>query len=246
MIQKISILRLRNPEILQFVRQLLVIVLGSDPEKLKVGPQMQALQNALTVAERIFKKDVSSPLTDVLVDLDEKRDKLLVGIRTNIDSFTYHFNEETRTAALRLKDHLATFGSNITKENYMRESALINKLVTDWRTKPELSNSVAALNLQLWMKKLDDANELFNSSYLERNKIMGNISGDAFREKKEEIGLAYDKLIARLNSHYDIQDGVEPFATIVRQINELIDKYHLLIVGRRRGEAVQPVSTSTN
>jgi len=246
MIQKISILRLRNPEILQFVRQLLVIVLGPDPEKLKVGPQTQALQNSLTVAERIFKKDVSSPLTDVLVDLDEKRDKLLVGIRTNVDSFTYHFNEETRTASLRLKDHLATFGSSITKENYMRESALINKLVTDWRSNPELSNSVAALNLQLWVQKLDDANELFNSRYLERNKVMGNISTDAFREKKEELSVAYDKLIARLNSHYDIQEGAEPFATVARQINELIDKYHLLIIGRKRGETEQPVSSSAS
>lgn len=246
MIQKISILRLRNPEILQFVRQLLVIVLGPDPEKLMVGPQTQALQNALTVAERIFKKDVSSPLTDVLVDLDEKRDKLLVGIRTNIDSFTYHFNEETRMAALRLKDHLATFGSTIIKENYMRESALINKLVTDWRTKPEFSNSVAALNLNLWLKNLNDANELFNARYLERNKAMGNISADAFREKKDELSVVYEKLIARLNSHYDIQEGAEPFATVVRQINELIDKYHLLIIGRKRGETEQPVPSSSN
>ena len=246
MITKFSILRLRNPEILQFVRQLLVIVLGPDPEKLKVGPQTQALKNALSVAERAFKKDNSSSLTEMLVELDEKRDKLLVGISTYVDAFTNHFNEETRMAAHLLKDHLASFGTRIIKENYMRESALINKLVTDWRTKPELSHCVAALNLNLWLKSLEDANEAFNARYLERNREMSNVTADVFREKKEELSVAHEKLIARLNSYYDILDGVEPFATVVKETNELIEKYHLLTVGRKRGEVVQPVPSSAN
>lgn len=246
MIHKISINRLRNPELLQFTRQLATIVQTLDPEKLKVQTQFQAFQNALTVADRAFKKENSSALTEVLVELDEKRDKLLVGISTYVEAFTYHFNDEARMAAQLLKDHLATFGGRITKENYMRESALINKLVSDWRTKPELSNCVAALNLNLWLKNLYEANELFNTRYLERNREMGNISGDAFREKKEVLASAYDKLLARLNSHYDILEGVEPFATVAKEINELNEKYHLLIVGRKRGEVVQQAPSLTN
>ncbi|NOS90348.1 MAG: hypothetical protein HOP30_00345 [Cyclobacteriaceae bacterium] len=246
MVLKISILRLRNPEILQFIRQLAIIVQRLDPEKLKVSSQYQAMQNALSVAERAFKKDNSSSLTEMLVELDEKRDKLLVGIITYVDAFTNHFNEETRMAAQLLKDHLASFGTRIIKENYMRESALINKLVTDWRTKPELSNCVAALNLNLWLKNLDDANEAFNTRYLDRNRELSNVTADVFREKKEILSMTYDKLIARLNSHYDILDGVEPFATVANEINELNEKYHLLIVGRKRGDVEQPVSSSAN
>ncbi len=246
MITKFSILRLRNPEILQFIRQLLVIVLGLDQEKLKVGPQTRALQNALPVAERAFKKENSSSLTEMLVELDEKRDKLLVGISTCVDAFTNHFNEETRMAAQLLKDHLASFGTRIIKENYMRESALINKLVTDWRTKAEFSHCVAALNLNLWLKSLDDANEAFNARYLERNSEMSNVTADVFREKKEELSVVHEKLIARLNSHYDIQEGAEPFATVVKETNELIEKYHLLAVGRKRGEVKQPIPSLAN
>ncbi|MCE2996229.1 MAG: DUF6261 family protein [Cyclobacteriaceae bacterium] len=246
MIKKISIHRLRNAELLQFNRQLLEIVSVHNPEELKISAQLQAHKNALSVTERAFKKENSSPLTEVLIDLDEKRDKLLIGISTCVDAFTNHFNEETRMAAQLLKDNLASFGTTIIRENYMRESALINKLVTDWRTKPEFSNCVAALNLNLWLKSLYDANEAFNTRYLERNKAMGSVNADVFKQKKQELIATYDKLIYRLNALNEIEDGAEPFTTVVQQINELIDKYHLLIIGRRRGEAVQPVSTSTN
>ena len=240
MVQKIRIARLRNPELLQFTRHLLDIVQKLDPEKLKVVDQSTALKNTLAAAERAFKKENSSALTDVLVELDEKRDKLLVGISSCVDGFTNHFDEETRAAAQLLKDHLASFGTSIVRENYMRESALITKLVSDWRTRPELKKAMTALNLTLWLKNLSDMNELFNTRYLERNREMGNVTADAFREKKEELIIAYEKLIARLNSYYDIMEGVEPFATAANDVNELNEKYQLLMVGRKRGEPEEP------
>ncbi len=245
MIQKIRIARLRNPELLQFIRHLLDIVLKLDPDKLKVGEQTNTLKNALTVTERAFKKETSSMLTDVLVELDEKRDKLLVGIGYCVDAFLHHYEDERRAAAVLLKDHLASFGRSIARENYMRESALINKLVSDWRTKPELKKAMMELDLSMWIKNLNDLNELFNVRYLERNRELGNISGEAFTEKKEELITAYEKLIARMNSYHDIMEGAEPFATAANDVNALNEKYQLLMARRKRNDSEEPTQQTS-
>jgi len=238
-IRKISSYRLRNAELLQFNRQLLEMVRTHDPEKLKVTAQFQAHLDAFKVAEGAFKKTHALPLTKELAELDKKRDQLFQGIHLLVQGNACHFEKVPRQCAVLLKEHIDSFGINIRRQNYMRESALLNKLVTDWRANALLYDAVTTLGLTNWLNQLADVNRAFDECYLERNKMLSKITPDKFREKRDDLSNAYQKLISRLNSHYDIAEGAEPFASVAVKINALSERYRLLIPNGKSSEAEQ-------
>jgi hypothetical protein len=235
MTNKISVNRLRNGEFLQFHNNVISIITDNNPDALLVTAQFNPLKNATAEAEALFNKERGSSFTEELTLLDERRDKAINGIFFFLEAHQNHFDAAINSNTRVLKTNLDAHGTGIARENYQVETTIIKKVVTDWATKPELAAAVAALGLTNWLAELDTANKAFDAKFLERNKHQGATASDKLKEKRVEVVAAYEKLVRRINSQFDINEGAEPFGKTVRELNVLIEKFNRLLAGRGKG-----------
>jgi len=56
----------------------------------------------------------------------------------NINSLVFHFDAALSAPVLVLQNDLKIYTTNIARKNYNTETALINNLIADWETKPNL------------------------------------------------------------------------------------------------------------
>lgn len=241
MINAINLPALRNAEFLQFSKDALSIIQLNNPTALNVTPWFTAFKSVTHDIEALFKTDRSNPITEELQTIDQRRDDAITGITAVVQGYASHFAPATAAAAKTLTDHLAVFGVGIARENYQSETAIINSIITDWNTKSELVAAIAVLGLGSWATELDTANKAFNTQYLARTQQLGAISPDTIKAKRAEATNAWYKLRDKLSAFYEIQDGAEPFAKTVNELNALLDQYNSLIKGRKGAVGTAPV-----
>jgi Family of unknown function (DUF6261) len=235
MIKGIALQTLRNAEFLQFLKLVLSIFSANDPAVLQVLEQFNALEAAKSNVELLFNKDQASAHTDEVAALDAKRDDLINGIIALVQGNTYHFDAAIKKQALALQTNIASYGSGIARENYLSETAILDKLINDWETKPELAAAIVALQLSEWKTQLASANAAFNAKYLERTKELGAASPEKLKEKRQEAANAYLELRDMLVSYANINKKKPPFGNAVNELNALIDQYNSLLASRKGG-----------
>jgi hypothetical protein len=235
MTERIKLKSLRNGEFLQFSNNVISIITDNNPDALLVTALFNPMKNATAEAEALFNKERGSSITEELTLLDERRDKAINGILLFLESHQNHFDAAISNATRVLKTNLDAHGTGIAKENYQVETTILKKIVADWTTKPELAAAVTTLGLTSWLAELDAANKAFDAKFLERNKQQGAAPTDKLKEKRVEVVAAYEKLVKRINSQFDINEGAEPFGKTVRELNVLIEKFNRLLAGRGKG-----------
>lgn len=232
MINSITLQPLRNGEFLQFLTDVLVIVNKKDPAALKVVALNDALKAKTDEAEKLFKISQSSLITQEIEQLDQRRDDAINGILALASGFGYSADAAIKKHAQALSAHLALFGNGIARDNMLSETTTIRNIVNDWEAKPELKAALTALGLTAWKTELEAANAAFYASFTARNEEFAAASPDNLRLKRLEANAAYYKLRDRLNSHFDINEGAEPWASTISLINQTIANYNALLARR--------------
>jgi len=231
MINSINLLLLRHAEYLQFMSNFLSLVDSNGPALLNVVAQYNALKAKVGEIQALFKKDRASATTPEIIAYDENRDRDITGISTVIDGFCYYFEPEKADAANLLKNNLKLYGAGIYKQNYVAETALLNEIIADWETKPELAAALSLLGLVDWKNSLKTNNETFNAKYLARTQEYGAASPETVKQKREEAMVLY----------YDLRKFLEAYATInntplytktINELNALIEQYNTLLTNR--------------
>lgn len=239
MINSITLAALRNAEFLQFSNDALSIVQRNDPAALSVTTWYNAFKTVTTEIDALFKTDQSSAITETLQELDVRRDNAINGILFTVQGYTYHFAPTTAAAAKILEHHLSVFGAGIARTNLQSETAILNSIVTDLKNKPELIGAIAALGMDSWVTELDTANKTFSTKYLDRTQEMGAVSPDTIKAKRLEGAAAWYKLRDKLNAYYEINEGAEPWAKTINDLNALTEQYNALINNRKGGDETQ-------
>jgi hypothetical protein len=240
MIAILPLPKLRNSEFIQFIKDVLGIVSLNDPQALLVLSQFDALKTEKDVLESLFNKEQASALTDELIALDDQRDNLLNGIIALVQGHTYSLDSVIKKSALALQANITSYGTGITRENYQSETTIIDNLLDDWGTKPELAAAIVMLNLAGWQTQLAAANAAFNAKYLARTQEMGSAPPDSLKEKRALATTAYNELSGFINSYFTINKGIAPFGKVTNELNALIDQYNRLIAGRGKGTELPP------
>jgi len=242
LINGIRLLALRNSEFLQFNKDVLEIVRLNDPAALKVPLQYKALQDITETIDALFKTEKGSATTQVIIDLDLRRDKAIIGLAAIINGYTYHFDEGVSAAAGKLQFNLANYGASIARENYQSETAIISNVIADWTNKPELAAAVQQLQLGDWIAELTVANNEFNKVYISRTQEFAAASPDTIFEKRQEATQLYYNLRDMLNAWFTITQGAAPFNKATQECNALIDQYNKLVAtnGDTGGEDIPP------
>jgi Family of unknown function (DUF6261) len=236
MIYSIDLPKLRNPEYLQFEKDFVAIATRNNPSALQITTKLDALNLKTIELDNLFVKVLANENTQVLVNIDENRDKAINGITFTVTGLAYHFDENIRNAAQKILDNLALYGSGIAKLNYLAETSVITNIINDWETKPVLIDALNVLNLTNWKDYLKTQNNLFNEVYLNRTQEYGNASLENFKGKREETNVAYYALRDRINAlHTLVETPPSPYSTIINELNALIEQYNTLINNRAAG-----------
>jgi hypothetical protein len=235
MIKSIELPRLRNGEYSQLMQDVLNVTRDNDPALMKVQVPFTALETIAGEIESLFKVPTSSVITGELEKLDLLRDNTLKGITGIIHSTTYSNDPIIKGHAAMLDIHLALFGKDITKDSYQSETSSIRNIIIDWDTKPELKAAMTALNLNSWRVELENANNSFAEYYLLRAKEQGFNITESLKTKRLKANKAYYTLRDILNGYYVIENGAEPYKSVVAYINGLLTNYTDLLDRRRSG-----------
>ncbi|MCV9387917.1 DUF6261 family protein [Reichenbachiella ulvae] len=217
----------------------LTLVERKDPVAMKVDTAYTNLKTENDQLTQLLNPIKGSKLTAQMEAADDLRDQLLVGINSIVTGFTYHYEEELRRHAEVLLKHLDQFGgSGLARENYQSETAGINSMLLDWESESALSAAITELNLEGWKTKLQEANDDFSDLFL--NRTEENSAGEvvSVREQRNKMRPLYYRLRDVIASYHTIENGAEPYHTVVKQLNALIDKYKRLLTSRQ-GKAVE-------
>jgi len=232
MINSIKLQTLRNSEYIQFFTDVLKVVSNNNPEALEVKALYDALHSKANEIESLFKVSQGSMVTKEIENLDARRDKAINGVTLIIQALTYSADLTVSNYAKTLEAHLSLFGTGIAKDNYLSETTVLRNIVNDWKTKPDLKEAITTLQLLSWQTEMEQANNEFSETYSKRNDQLAGASGDKLKALRLEGNEAYYKLRTRLNSYLDINEGTDPWATTVNQINQNINNY-LALLNRR-------------
>jgi len=236
MINAIELPRLRNAEYIQFHKDFLAIVRANNPALLGVQQQHDAVQTLLEVLEDIFVTEQGSAITADVSIQDARRDQAITGFTSMVSAYTYHFNPVTAKQAETINRQIAKYGTGIARQNYQAETAIIDNLLSDLATKPDVAAAVTALNLGAWQTELEQANAAFNAAYLQRTQEIGALGKDKLLAKRQETNDGYYRLRSFLDSYYTINEGVAPWGKTCDELNALIEQYNSMMAGRGTGE----------
>lgn len=228
MISAIDLAKLRNSEFLQFGTFFSNFVVANDPVALNIAPQHTAFKAKLDETAGLFKVEKSSPLTQELILLDERRDKAISGIAGVIDSYGNHFDPATIQATTILAANLNIYGTGIARLNTQEETSTIKAIVNDWETKSELTAAITKLVLSTWVAELKAANLLYEQKYFERTQEYGAANPETLKQKREETMAAYYMLRDFINANLILHPSAA-FIALENGLNALIEQYNALI-----------------
>lgn len=130
------------------------------------------------------------------------------------------------------------YGIGIARLNYPSETAILNNLLRDWESKPELTNAVNLFNIFGWVVEMKTANDEFNTKYLSRTQEYGDANPETIKSKREEVNTEYYALRDRINAlHLLIETLPSPYNTVINQLNALTDQYNKLLINRTESSA---------
>lgn len=228
MINSIDLAKLRNSEFLQFGTFISDFVVANDPVVLNIVPQHTAFKTILDETAGLFKVEKSSPITQDLILLDERRDKAISGIAGVIGYYGNHFDAATLQAANLLITNLNTYGTGIARLNTQEETSTIKAIVNDWETRPELTAAIAKLGFTMWVAELKAANLLYEQKYFEWTVEYGSANPETLKQKRSETMDAYNELRSYIDANLILHPSAA-YSALENGINALIDQYNTLI-----------------
>lgn len=227
MINKIRFHYLRMGEFIEFLYDVLIICQQKTTEAMKLAASIAALQTDTETFDQNFKLDPGSPVTQELIDLDDRRDDCIIGIRYLLEAYVRYFTQAMKSAARSLLDSMDKYGTSIARLNFPTETSTINSLLEEWETKPVLSGAVTTLTLSAWITELKTVNASFKQKYVTRSTDKGSEGNLKTLEVRKAALNAYRNLIQRIEAGATLADD-NSYAELIASLNVHIDKYNLI------------------
>ncbi len=246
MINKITLVTLRQDEILQFNNDVTSLISLNNPEALKIQKPLARLKSTNEEIGTMITAESYTPLTEELNLLDMRRDVAIIGISQVVEGFTNHFDPIFRKYATLLQSNINLYGPAIARQSLPVETASLTNLTNDWKTKPALKEAITAFNLDGWLSELIEANIAFNKKYIERAEKTGNASDSSVKPKRNEAAKIWMELRDLIESRYKItlddEGDTAPYLKLINSLNAIIEKYNQLIAVRTKDKPSAPIS----
>jgi len=217
--------RYRNSEFLQYMKDVLGLLDAHDVSALSLTTQYNNLNEQINLMDGLFQQQLSSGITQELIDIDTTRDKAFSGIKGLLEAYMLHYDSATVNAARSLLYNLNNYGSGIPRMSYQAETAVIDSMLADWETEANLSAAVTALKLSDWIAELKARNENFNARYLARVTETASGSAESFTKIRDDGAMAYRDLHAHISAHATLGNN-EIHKSLEKEISVLAKQYN--------------------
>ncbi len=167
-------------------------------------------------------------LTAAIKEADEQRNSTIIGFNDAISSCTRHFNDEVKEAGLAISTIVGHYGT-IQRKNYEAKSAAINDLILELTS--NFAEALKATATKQWIVELKKDNTTFKELQNERYTADANSDHITMTDARAVLDISYKALIKMINA-LALVNGVEKYESFIKELNERIDSYNLLIQRR--------------
>lgn len=234
MFTRIHLPHLRKSEFLNFFKEIVDRCKRFDVVALLIGSRVAALTAESLKLETAYNKDSGSDITDVLADLDDRRDHGINGIKLSCEGFTHSFLKPIADAASLILGSIEKHPAGIARMNYKAETSEINSLILEWEGSIEMTTALETLGFTSWVAELKETNTLFGETQQDRIDDKHESKGDSFSELRPDAMAVYDKLCKGIGAHYELDENPEHLK-LMDTINLIIDEYNLILTKREGG-----------
>lgn len=238
MLHTSSFRQLRNPEFIQQGKDLASVITTANPTNLLIQKQYDLFNTSVLALEDAFKLSQKNPLTQILIDIDAKRDDLFMGMCFIMDGHFKSWLPNVKAHAKLLIDSVAVYGRDLVDANFQAETASLNSIIDKWENTPNLTAAITALNLTAWKNELKTTNTLYATTYTDRAVADGNTDAlPKIKSLRETVIAAWAKfqkvLIGKIEEYEDDAVKAPLYTVLENSINGVLNKYNVLLTQRQ-------------
>ena len=218
----------RNVAFIAFLKDTSTIVSKFNAKTLKLDVALAKLSTDIAAMDAIFGTAKGNANTELIEELDARRDAAITGIMYLAEAYTKHFEPAQQDAGKLILSTINNYGKRIYKLNLLAETEVLRSLVTDFETKPEVANAINQLNINNWVEELKTANNEFNTVYLTRNTELAEQPDLNIQNLRTPANQNFEALIALVTAYNTITPNAD-YKKILDEVEELIIKYNATI-----------------
>lgn len=189
----------------------------------------------------IQKRKNSSYSKDV-IDKDNARDKVIISMKQNINSYITLGDSETKESAISIQNVLQNIATGIETMPYTEETSYIKKLITELK-KPEYQKAVETLRFDYLIKLLEKANAEFEETFAIRTKDLIAINEvESATTQRKQLEKALRGFVEYINAMLTLHPSEELFALEINLQRTIDDS----IAGLKRKRNKNTDSTDEN
>jgi Family of unknown function (DUF6261) len=231
----------RNSEFIRYMKNVFTICSNNNPKLLKIDAQADALMAATTPLDDLFMIDRGNLLTAELQAIDLRRDEAISGLRLVANAYSYHFDPAIKNAANVLAAAIDKYGAGLARLNYIAETEVIDSLIADIAADAQLAAAVTTLQLDSWITELKTANQLFDTTYINRTGSYASKPDGNLTELRLVTTKVYNELMAHITAHFTLTPS-DAYTKLIGELNSLTEQYNRMVNSRGSNETVEPAA----
>ena len=240
-INSIAMERLNNGAHFLYVSDVLARAEADNKIANKLGVQVAALKSAVAQEDTALNTSQKSLVTDEIAKADDERDAVYSSYKSAVESFINMPIENLAKAARTLAQHIKDYNIN-TKMQMDKETGLLVNFIDDLESK--FADEVAALNLNVFVTTMKEANERVRRLTAERTEERMTKTVGVMKESRKASDEAYRLLVKFVNAHALIE-GETDYADFINYVNTEIVHYKREVIGRGRTASNTADETAT-
>jgi hypothetical protein len=228
-IKEINLGRLHNEEHYEIMNVMDNKVVVATPAALMIVPQYNIFKARLNREKDALEFISKSTFTVKIALADTKRENTFRGLKYQVLSATYHYEDNKKEAGLNLQVVIDHYG-DLLQKGYDEETGSIRNLVEELNNNHD--DDLSLLGIQHWVNQLKIDNNAFAALVESRDQESGLKGKSEMLQARLETDQAYKAVVNMVNS-MQFGTATPVFEAFITEMNAVIDRYTENIATRK-------------
>ena len=211
---------LANARFMDFY-QVMSLVIGflskEDLIMLNLAQEANDFRTVFDLFEKAIKQAQKTGITDALILADDERDNVYTGFTGSLRSMTRFPDAIIEQSAAKLLLITDKYGEGVARLPQREETGVIKNIIAELRTN---ENTILLQNtgLFIWLDKLEQANNKFDTLYVNRNEKESEFISGLTRTERANMQAAFEKLVRAIEANAYLK-GEAAYKPLAEKIN---------------------------